>query len=269
MRYFITSFLIFCSLLTASAQEYRHEKNIAYRDTLDDGYIGQMCRLDVVSPKDAKQLPVVVWFHGGGLTSGNRYIPEVLKKNGVIVVGVGYRFSPRVSTDNIIDDAAAAVAWVFDNAERLGGDPSKIYVAGHSAGGYLVSMIGLDRTRLAKYGKNADLLAGIIPFSGQAITHFETRRNMNMTALQPLIDKSAPLYHVRKDAAPILIISGDREMELFGRYEESAYFYRMLKINGHPDVTIYELDGYDHGAMCEPAFQLLVNFIRQHDKVKL
>ena len=64
----------------------------------------------------------------------------------------------------------------------------------------------------------------------------------------------------------VLILSGDREKELYGRYEESAYFYRLFKLLGHPDVTLYELGGFDHGSMCAAAFPLAVRFIRDHEK---
>ena len=115
---------------------------------------------------------VVVWFHGGGLTGGSREIPSGLLTDGMVVVGVEYRLSPHVKTMEIVDDAAAAVAWVFDNIGKYGGDTSSIYIAGHSAGGYLVDMVGLDKKLLARYGKDADKLAGIIPFSGQVIHSF-------------------------------------------------------------------------------------------------
>ena len=77
------------------------------------------------------------------------------------------------------------------------------------------------------------------------------------------VDQLAPLYYVRGDAAPMLVISGDREIELFGRYEENAYFVRMLRLNGHQNVTFYELDGFDHGDMAEPAHLLLLKYIRK------
>lgn len=179
-----------------------------------------------------------------------------------------YRLSPKVSTEQIVDDTAAAVAWTFNNISKYGGDTTAIYVAGHSAGGYLTSMIGLDKSYLEKYGIDADRIARLIPFSGQAITHFETRRQQGLDALQPTIDKSAPLYHVRKDCAPMLIISDDRDLELYGRYEEQAYFWRMLKLVGHPDVTLYELDEYDHGGMVQPGFPLLLKFVANHEMIR-
>ena len=261
----LTLWLFSLCSLRMWAGDYRFERNIPYRSASLNAYADSMCRVDVAYPEGAKEAPVVVWFHGGGLTGGSREIPEPLLKDGLIIVGVEYRLSPKATTPEMLDDAASAVAWTMDNISRYGGSPEKIYLSGHSAGGYLIDMVGLDKSLLAKYGKDADSLAGLIPFSGQVITHFETRNQMGMPALQPLIDKTAPLYHVRKDCPPILIISGDREKELYGRYEETAYFWRLFKLVGHPDVTLYELDGFDHGNMRDPAFPLLLRFIKEHE----
>ena len=64
----------------------------------------------------------------------------------------------------------------------------------------------------------------------------------------------------------MLIISGDREMELYGRYEENAYFVRMLRLNGHKDITFLEVDGFGHGDMAQPAHMLLLKYIKQRNK---
>ena len=61
----------------------------------------------------------MVWFHGGGLTSGSKYIPDELKGKGIVVVAVNYRLLPRVNIDECLDDCAAAVAWVFGNVLRF------------------------------------------------------------------------------------------------------------------------------------------------------
>jgi len=71
-------------------------------------------------------------------------------------------------------------------------------------------------------------------------------------------DNMAPLYHVRADAPPMLIITGDRELEMLGRYEENAYMMRMMKVAGHQRIRIYELDGNNHGQMMYSAFPLLL-----------
>ena len=75
-----------------------------------------------------------------------------------------------------------------------------------------------------------------------------------------------PLFHVRPDAPPLPLITGDRELELLGRYEENAYLWRMMQVVGHDDTELYELDGFDHGEMAKPAHPLLLRFIKRIEK---
>ena len=246
---------------------YQTESGLSYRpDSEPDVYARERCKLDVYHPVGASAVPTVIWFHGGGLTGGNRSIPSALKGQGIIAVAVDYRLSPKAKAPAYIEDAAAAVAWTFKNIARYGGDTNRIFLSGHSAGGYLASLVTLDRRWLAVHSVDPDRLAGLVPFSGQSITHFAIREERGLARTRPLIDDLAPVYHVRNDAPPMLLISGDRNHELLGRYEESAYFWRMLKEVGHPSVELLELQGYDHGQMAEPAFPLLLRFIRQQGK---
>ena len=258
--FLLLSFLM--ATLGAIAAEYRIERDLQYRS--EDEYSQKMCRVDVATYEGAKDAPVIVWFHGGGLTGGGKHIPREIMQDGVVCVGVGYRFSPHVSVSQIIDDAACAIAWVVENIEKYGGSADKIYLSGHSAGGYLVSMVGLEKSRLEKYGVDANSMKGIVPFSGQMITHFEERRVRGLSDKLPVVDNMAPLYHVRADSSPILLLTGDREREMLGRYEENAYMYRMLRLVGHKDVTLYEFDGYGHD-MCLPGFPMLMRFVREHE----
>lgn len=236
--------------------------NIQYKNGKDT-YIKERCKLDICYDKSKKNSPVVVWYHGGGLTSGQKEIPGLLKKQGFVVVGVNYRLLPKVKIDECLDDCAAALAWVFQNISQYGGDAKKIFVSGHSAGGYITTMLGLDKTWLSRYGVDANNIAGLIPFSGQMISHFAYRKMNGIDNLQPTIDKYAPLYHVRKDAAPLVLITGDRNIELFGRYEENAYMWRMMNLIGRPDTQLYELGGYGHDAMAQPAFHILIQTIHK------
>ena len=248
--------------LTTYAQEVKYEtdKNINYYSNSinqSDNYINERCVLDIYYPKNTKNFATIVWFHGGGLSGGEKEIPDALKDKGICVVGVNYRLSPKVKAPAYIEDAAAAVSWVFNNINTYGGDSSLVFVSGYSAGGYLTNMIGLDKSYLLKYGIDANRIAGLISLSGQAITHFTVRAEKGISGTQPIIDSLAPLFHVRNDAPPLILITGDRELELLGRYEENAYLMRMMKLVGHKQTRLYELDGYDHG-MTYPAFPLLL-----------
>ena len=254
--------LFFFSSFSGQAQQvYATEQGIHYyadSGRQRDPYKDAQCQLDLYYPKSAKDFPVIVWFHGGGLTGGHREIPKALMNRGYAVVGVGYRFSPKATAPAYIEDAAAAVAWVFGHIAGYGGRADLIFMSGHSAGGYLGMMITLDKKYLARYGIDANRIAGLIPFSGQAITHYTIRKEKGIPDTQPVIDEYAPLYHVRADAPPTLLITGDREMELLGRYEENAYLNRMMKLAGHKRTRLYEMDGFDHGGMPEPAYPLLI-----------
>ena len=73
----------------------------------------------------------------------------------------------------------------------------------------------------------------------------------------------ATLFHVRKDAPPLLLITGDRDLELFGRYEENAYLWRMMQVVEHPRTELHEMQGFDHGQMATPAHSLLLRFIKK------
>lgn len=244
---------------------YRLVTDLLYREAgTVDGAMHQRCRLDLYHPaKAAKPWPTVVWFHGGGLTGGERSVPLPLRGKGIAVVAAGYRLGPETDPREAIADAAAAVAWTFKHIAGHGGATDRVFVAGHSAGAYLTLMLGLDDRWLAELGVKRQQIAGLIPLSPQVITHFAIRARGGIKEGQPIVDEFAPLFHVRKDAPPLLLVTGDRERELMARYEENAYFARMMRLAGHTTTTLRELDGFDHANMPEPAFPLLLDFLEQ------
>ncbi len=252
-------FAIFLALAIAIgmlAQTYKLASDISYT-AKTDAYARERLKLDVYYPENLAGCPVIVWFHGGGLEAGQKEIPEKLKQKGYVVVGANYRLLPRVTVDETLDDAAEAVAWVFRNIGRYGGDARKMVVTGHSAGGYLAMLLCLNKEWLGHYGMDADSVMLYVPFSGQAITHYNVRKMEGLSPLQPTIDRHAPLFWVRKDCPPLVLICGDRELELFGRYDENQYLARMMKLAGHQQTYLYELDGHGHGGMVEPGFHIL------------
>ena len=256
-----------CITLFAKAQNssnYEVIRNVPYypqsiRDT--NSYIKEQCLLDIYKPIGKTNTPVIVWFHGGGLTGGTKDIPKELLDYGYLIVSVEYRLSPKVKAPAYIEDAAASTAWVFKNIEKYNGNLKQIFLSGHSAGGYLDLMIGLENKWLAKYNINTSSLAGLIPLSPQVISHYTIRDENNISKYQPLIDTYAPLYHIKKETPPIVLITGDRERELLGRYEENAYFFRMMKVIENPRIKLFELQGFDHGEMVKPGIPLLMREI--------
>lgn len=265
----ISLILIFVFAFSFAQTEYKTESKISYypeKIRKTDSYISSQCQLNFYYPANVKNFPTVVWFHGGGLTGGKNELPKELLEQNIAVVSVEYRLAPKVKAPAYIEDAAAATAWVFDNIEKYGGNKNLIFQSGHSAGGYLAMMITLDKKYLQKYNIDADQIAGLIPFSGQAITHFQIRKEQGIPELQPTIDQYAPLFHVRKDAPPIVLITGDRELELFGRYEENAYLERMLNLVKHPSVKLLEEERFDHVSMAKPGFFILLKEVQDMTK---
>ncbi|WP_416442478.1 alpha/beta hydrolase [Leeuwenhoekiella sp. A16] len=258
-------FFLLGTTVAFSQKNYKEVKDILYYSESTNNqtdYQKKQCLLDIYYPENKENVPVIVWFHGGGLTGGKKEIPQDLKDKGYCIVGVGYRLSPKVKAATCIDDATAAVAWVFNNIDKYNGDSSEIFISGHSAGGYLALMTVMDKDRLRQYNIDANSVAGLVPFSGHTITHFTIRAERGIPGEQPVVDEWAPLYYVRSDAPPTLLITGDRELEMLGRYEENAYFYRMMKVSGQKDITQYEMQGYGHN-MTHPAFPLLLNFVKE------
>ena len=247
----------------AAAKCHRTIKDIPYLESHGDAHKADRCALDIHFPEDGKNLPVVIMFHAGGLVGGKREIPHELQNQGIIVVAPGYRLSPEVKAPAYIEDASAAVAWVFRHIADYGGSPDRIFLSGASAGGYLAALVGLDKQYLAAHGIDANRLAAIAPITGQMTTHFTVRAERGVGELCTVVDNLAPLHHVRKDAPPILLVTGDREIELLGRYEENAFFLRMLRLAGHKDNILHELPGHDHAATGPAGNRILLEFVRQ------
>ncbi|QDT95588.1 alpha/beta hydrolase [Gimesia aquarii] len=262
--------LLLINLQPVPAQEqkadYKTIPEISYRSgiqTPQTDYMRERCKLDLYYPTSIKNYPTVVWFHGGGLKGGKKSVPDELKEQGIAIVAVNYRLYPKAKKPAYLEDAAAAVAWTFQNIANFGGDPKLIFVAGHSAGGYLTSMLGLDKRWLATHKIDANDIAGLIPYSGHCITHMTVREEMGIPRNQPIIDDMAPLFHARKEAPPILLITGDRNLEFPTRYEENAYLNRLLKVVGHKQTQLFELDGFTHNTMRKPGHQLLIEEIKR------
>lgn len=242
---------------------YSTKKDVSYIETTEaDSYRRERCKLDIYYPLSKEKYATVVWFHGGGLEAFQKEIPSHLQNKGIAVVGVNYRLSPKAKNPAYTEDAAEAVAWVFKHIDQFGGDPSQIYVAGHSAGAYLALMIGMDKSYLNKHGIDADRIRGLIPISAQAATHYTIRKERGLDMKVPVIDRYAPLSLVRENLPPMLLITGDRSLELSSRYEENLYLLSLLKEAGNEKAKLYELQGFNHGSVMAPACSLLLEWMK-------
>lgn len=271
--YFLSAFFCFALIFQLEAVELSRteKKDIPYYPESvlikADNYQKSQCRLDISVPENAKDLPVFIRFHGGGLTSGKKVFPDMLKPTTVILVSVGYRLSPKAQFPAFLEDAAAAVAWTFSNIGKYGGDPKKIFLGGSSAGGYLSAMIGMDPRWLGPYDIDRSRIAGLVVISGQVTTHFNVRKMLKYPepSHRPIIDENAPLYHVSKDIPPILLVVGDRKLEWPSRVEENEFMASTLRNLKHPHVEYYENRGRDHGNIgsAKETVEQIRNFIQK------
>ena len=130
-------------------------------------------KLDIYTPASASPAtgwPVVVFIYGGSWNDGARsqyqFVGEALAARGVITLVADYRLYPEVRYPDFLSDSALALAYGLDHATQLGGDPKRVFVMGHSAGGYNAAMLALDARWLKAAGHAPSNLAGWIGLAG-------------------------------------------------------------------------------------------------------
>ena len=237
-------------------------------------YESERCHLDLYCPAGSKNLPCLVWFYGGGLTEGAKSQPHTqaicraLASDGILVVCADYRLSPKVKYPAYLEDAAAAVAWVKQHAAEHGGDANRVFVGGHSAGGYLTAMLGLDPRYLRAVGVNVVDLAGFIPISGQMMTHDTVREERGLSKDAIIADEAAPINHVHQATPPWLILYAEHDAPL--RADENRFFAAAMTQAAHHDITVHEVAGRTHGTIAEwiahpgdPAREQIVAYIHR------
>jgi acetyl esterase/lipase len=150
-------------LLVALVQEAR--KDIPYANPALERQV-----LDIHVPKDAKNLPVVFWIHGGGWQTGDKAQvaekPRAFVERGFVFVSTNYRLLPKVEMETIFRDVAKALGWVHRNIGEHGGDPNRIFVMGHSAGAQLAALLCIDDRYLKAEGVPFSALRGCVPVDG-------------------------------------------------------------------------------------------------------
>ena len=228
-------------------------KDLPYKADDQTDYERQRCKLDLYLPEEGKGFPTIVWFHGGGIHIGDKAgnvalaLGQRFAGEGIAVASVNYRLHPKVKYPAYIEDAAAAFAFVRREIVKYGGSPKRVFISGHSAGGYLTAMIGIDGRYLGQHGLKLGDIAGLMPVAGQMITHSTVREERGISGTRPIIDEAAPAYHVREDAPPFLNIVGSRDSP--ARAEENRYFVAAMKAAGHKDVTYLEVEGRTHDTL--------------------
>jgi acetyl esterase/lipase len=194
------------NLGTAVDQNVRRHDNVPYAD-------GEMKKLDVYRPEQQDgPAPVVMFIHGGGWANGFKaeyeFVGRAFAANGYIAVVPDYRKYPEVRYPDFLSDNAQAIKWVEDNIAGYGGDPTRFFLVGHSAGAYNVVMLALDRSFLHEYGVTMPIraVAGISgPYNFYPFEYDEVR---NAFGEAPNPEGTQPVNLVTPDAPPMLLVSG-------------------------------------------------------------
>lgn len=228
------SHFLIASVLTAAAHGQNIKRDIPYAGREDPRRT-----LDVYTPANAKNLPVVFWIHGGGWQAGDKndvkMKPQWFMDKGFVFVSTNYRLLPDVDMGTLIKDVARSFRWVQDYIGEYGGDPKRVLVGGHSAGAQLAAIICTDDRYLKSEGVSFNVIKGCVPVDGDTydvpaiIEVAQTRWRVH--ALPPAKfghwEKfgSDPAKH--RDFSAVTHIAKDKGIPPF----------LVLYVSGHPDVS--------------------------------
>lgn len=202
--------------------------------------------------------PLLIFVHGGfWLLPDDQYrigpsLAENLVKDGVAVALLRYRLAPANRHPAQAEDVAAGVAHLMRNAEKFGYDGKRIFLAGHSAGGQLASLITLDQRYLSKYGLTPDSLAGVISFSGLydlTPTWKVSVNQVNATRQtfgidRAILKRGSPIAYVRAGAPRFLVVTASQDITGFAL--DARRFADALRAVGNQSVQQFMFKGTDH-----------------------
>lgn len=209
---------------------------------------GKNLRLDVYTPKDVKNAPVVVFFFGGRWTEGSKeefkFVGEALASRGFVAVIPNYRLYPQVRFPAFVDDAARSVAWVRNNVSTYGGSPDKIFVMGHSSGAHMAAMLALKEEFMARAGGSRSWLRGMIglagPYDFLPITDPELR---DVFGPPENFELSQPVLFAEGDNPPVLLLHGEDD-EIVWVKNTRNLAQAIKKAGGPIETVIYPKMGH-------------------------
>lgn len=192
---------------------------VSHRDLPFDPVHG--LALDVYAPAHADHAPVVVYFHGGSWMTGKRqwfrWMGEALAAQGVVAIVPDVRPWPVARMDGFLSDGAEAVRWARDHAGEFGGDPSRLFVMGHSSGGQIAAMLAMDKQWLGAVGMKPRDLAGFIGVAGTYdFIPFDEPEFAEMFGHDAAEQaRSQPINFVDGDEPPALLLQGETDTVVY------------------------------------------------------
>lgn len=206
-------------------------------------------RLDIYQPANRTAAnPVLFFVYGGSWNSGDKddygFVGHAFAAAGYVTVIADYRLVPEVRFPGFVADGAKALAWINGNIAGYGGDPDRIFLAGHSAGAYNVMMLALDRTFLSAEGLPADLVKGAAGLSGPydflPLAVASTKAAFGNAGD---LEQTQPVTHVTSRSPPIFIATGDAD-RLVRPKNTRALASRLRAVGTRHQTRIYP--GVDH-----------------------
>lgn len=208
-------------------------------------------KLDLYLPEDAADggaAPALMFMHGGYWVIGHKdllgFMAPPLNAAGIIFASAGYRLAPDAKYPQPVDDCRAALGWLYRNIAGYGGDPQRLFVGGHSAGGHLAALLTLQRGRLADAGLPEGVIKGCLPVSG-VFDVTEAPPDRQAALLADLADAAdaSPLQHTAGNQTPFFLEIGEYDFDnLRGQHPRMA---RQLRAAGGP-VREMERAGHNH-----------------------
>lgn len=210
-------------LCSCAFKSINRSKNITYLPA-DETANKPAQTLNIFSPQKSAQLKeVLIFVYGGSWNSGRKEIYNFFgtrwARKDVVTVVVDYPKTPKAGYDEMAIDVAKAVKWVKENIKNYGGNPDKIFISGHSAGGHLAALVAIKKEYFSRVGI-ANPLKGIILIDAAGLDmygylkseNFEPGNSyLNTFSNDPKIWKEAsPIYFLHKDMPPLLIYRGSR-----------------------------------------------------------
>jgi acetyl esterase/lipase len=207
-------------------------------------------RLDLYLPKrKPTHAPVLLFLHGGGFREGDRaqygFVAKPYAERGIIVAIASYRLTgDGFKYPDQPHDAQRALAWLYQHVAEHGGDPMRLFIAGHSAGAVLAAEIGADLSWMSEAGIPQSAFLGIAPVSGRYDLRTGSRPGEGdaYVPTPELADEASPLLHIKKPVPAAVIALGSTEMAI---QESSRAFTEKLRAAGATSKMI-TLEGADH-----------------------
>jgi arylformamidase len=192
--------------------------------------------------------PVLVYLHGGYWRSRTSkefgFVARGPASRGLSTVVVNYALCPGGTIDEIVRQVRAALAWSYKNAGSFGGDPERIYVAGHSAGGHLAAMLLITDWE-GVYGLPGNVIKGTCAISGlfdlAPFPYTFLQPKLQLTWDQ--VSRNSPILHLPDEAPPLLVAYGEDEPAELRRQSED--FFAAWKTKGL-SASLLPLPGKNH-----------------------